>query len=578
MATSRCALFSSSALLLWLLSGIASDRVQAQSRSPRLIVLLMVDQMRADYIDRYGDQWNSGLRRLLTEGAWFREADYPFANTVTCSGHASVSTGTLPSVHGMIQNSWYDREFGRVVACADDPAAFNLSYGKPVSDGESGFRLLVPTVGDELRAQLSPTPRIVSLSLKARTAATLGGKHPDAIAWVSDQGAWTTSTAYGGLVPEIEKYVATHPVEQQLWSVWDRTLPKSDYRFDERALGVRGDPSTTTFPHVIRSWDDWQESPLADEYLTRMSLDVVQHMKLGGAGRTDMLSIGYSVLDQVGHDFGPNSHEVQDVLVRLDRSVGELLTGLDRIVGRGNYLVALTSDHGVAPTPERSRAVGLDAQRLPGATVTDAAQRAIASVLGRGKYVRRMVNSEIYLEDGVLDALGAQGGPIEKVRQALLSVEGVAAVYMRSDFTPERLAADPVAQKVANSFFPSRSGDIFVIAKPYWLVNNNLTANHGTPYRYDTHVPVVLMGPGIKAGEYLEPVTPLDIAPTLAHLAGITLPFTQGHLLTAALAVPTAPRTTDSARQGGATGQPSGRSGRPAAAESPVRAVLSEAR
>lgn len=527
-------------LALSLAATSAAPPVAAQSTRPRLVVLLMVDQMRGDYVDKYRHQWNGGLRRLLTDGAWFRQADYPYVNTVTCAGHASVATGALPSVHGMVMNTWWDRVRGRVVACADDPTAIDLSYGEQVdAPGESPASLLVPTLADELRAQSAPSSRVVSLSLKARSALTMGGQRPDAVAWVVDQGAWVTSTAFPqGLSPEIAEYIDAHPVEHQLWSTWNRALPKASYTHEEQAIGARADAWQKTFPHTIQTWEDWQTSPLSDEYLANMALHVASRMKLGAPNRTDMLAISFSALDLVGHIYGPESHEIQDVLVRLDRTLGVLLNGLDALVGRGNYVVALSADHGLAPTPERVQSYGLDAGRIPPRAIPDAAQQAISKALGRGRWVNRLMSGDLYLEEGTFEALRATPSGMEALRSALLEVPGVRAVYTRDELVRTGPSADPLLQQAANGFLPSRSGDLEVIFKPYWLVGGNGGSTHGTLNRYDTHVPIVLMGKGIKPGEFSRPVTPLDIAPTLAYLTGITLSHAQGQVLIDALATP----------------------------------------
>lgn len=524
-------------LALSLVTTSVAPPVEAQSRRPRLVVLLMVDQMRGDYVDKYRHEWTGGLARLLSEGAWFRQADYPFVNTVTCSGHASVSTGALPSMHGMIMNTWFDRVRGRVVACADDPTVIDLSYGAQVSaPGESPAGLLIPTLADELRAQSAPSSRVVSLSLKARSAVTMGGQRPDAVAWVVDQGAWVTSTAFpGGLSPEIAEYVDAHPVEHQLWTTWNRALPMAHYAYEEQAVGARADAWQKSFPHTIQTWEDWQASPLSDEYLANMALHVASRLKLGAAGRTDLLAISFSALDLVGHVYGPDSHEIQDVLVRLDRTLGSFLSGLDGLVGRGNYVVALSADHGLAPTPERAKMFGLDAGRIPPRAIPDAAQQAIAKALGRGRYVGRLLSGDLYLEEGTFDALRASPNGIEALRSAVQGVPGVRAVYMKDELARAGPSPDPLLQLAANGFMPSRSGDVVVIFKPYWLVGGNGGSNHGTPNRYDTHVPVVLMGAGIQPGEYSRPVTPLDIAPTMAYLSGITLSHAQGQVLVDAL-------------------------------------------
>jgi predicted AlkP superfamily pyrophosphatase or phosphodiesterase len=433
----------------------------------------------------------------------------------------------------MIGNTWWDRDRGEVVACADDPTVIDLSYGAQVdAPGESAGALLVPTLADELRAQGAPAARVVSLSLKARSALTMAGQRPDAVAWVVDQGAWVTSTYVpNGLSPDIAEYVSAHPVERQLYTVWDRTLPAADYLYEDRAVGVRADAWQKTFPHTVQTWDDWEASPLSDEYLTEMALHAASRMKLGEDGRTDMLAIGFSALDLVGHIYGPDSHEVQDVLVRLDRTLGTLFDGLDSLVGAGNYVVALSADHGVAPVPERVRTFALESGRVPAGAVQAAAQAALSAVLGRGRWVNRLIGSDLYLEEGVLEALDAKSGALDRLQLAIQRVPGVLAVFTCDQIMRAGPSSDPLLQKVASGFLPSRSGDLVVLFKPYWLVGGNGGSTHGSPHRYDTHVPLVLMGKGITPGKFLRPVTPLDIAPTLAYLAGITLSQAQGHIL-----------------------------------------------
>ncbi len=505
----------------------------AQTTRPRLVVLLVVDQMRADYIELFRHQWTAGFPRLLREGAWFSQASYPFASTTTCSGHASVSTGTLPAVHGMVMNVWWDRDFGRAVACADDPTSLALSYGKPVSGpGQSAIRLLAPTLADEMRAQLTPSPRVAAFSLKARSAVTLAGQQPDVVAWAADEGAWVTSTRYPqGLSPEVGRFVSANPVEHQLWTTWNRALPMNAYRYPATAAGLRDDLDSSSFPHPIRTWGDWETSPLSDEYLGRMALSVATDLHFGTTSATDFLAVSFSALDLVGHIYGPNSHEVQDVLVRLDRTIGALLTGLDRLVGRGNYVVALTADHGVAPTTAWAMQQGVGGGRIPARAIPDAAQKAITALLGPGRWVSRLLNGELYLENGASSALRATPGAIDAVKEALRSVPGVEQVYVAEDMAPGRHGASNSATLGAASHMPARSGDFSIVYAPYWLVGQPGGANHGTPHPYDRHVPVILSGRGIRRGEQTRTATPLDIAPTLASLIGVRMPHAQGRVL-----------------------------------------------
>jgi predicted AlkP superfamily pyrophosphatase or phosphodiesterase len=519
--------------------------IPANAAAPQLIVVLVVDQFRADYIEKFKHQWTSGLRRLLTDGAWFRQTAYPYFNTLTCPGHATVSTGTYPASHGMILNSWWDRTSGKRVACADDPGATILSYGKPTSGiGESAVRLRMPTLADELRTQLDPPARAASFSLKARAAVTLAGEHADAIAWFADSGVFISSSRYETApVPAVADFVKGHPIEERLGAVWDLTLPRQSYLADDSTRGVTTKTFQPGFPHALQGkgdepdrlfYDRWQTSPFSDEYLAQMALNVSDRLRLGRRGTTDFLAIGFSALDKVGHDFGPTSQEVQDVLVRLDRTLGLLFSGLDRSVGSGNYTVALTSDHGVAPIPERAARAGLDAGRTTGVLITQTIERVLEE-LEPGKHVAALAHFDVYLEPGVMERLRTRPDLVAALRGALRAVPGVQTLYTRDEIE-KASGSDALLQRLAYGHDPDRSGDLVVVPKPYWLIGESTGASHGTGYDYDARVPLLLMGKGIARGEYTAEASPADVAPTLAFLAGVALPRVDGRVLHEALA------------------------------------------
>jgi predicted AlkP superfamily pyrophosphatase or phosphodiesterase len=529
---------------------LAAQPLPSDQRTPKLIVLLVVDQFRADYIEKFHQQWTRGLRRLVEDGAWFRIAEYPYYNTVTCPGHSSVSTGTIPAVHGIILNGWFDRASGKMVTCTEDPSVSTISYGHPVKAlGESLARLRVPTLSDEIRLQQSPPGRVISFSLKARSAATLGGRRPDAVAWFDDDGSWVTSTAFSaGPVPQVADFVTRHPVEADLDKVWERALPTDRYLYEDPAIGISAAKGgmTPSFPHALKGesgvadasfYDRWQSSPYADEYLTKMALGVAEKFQLGKSGPTNMIAISYSTLDKVGHDYGPNSHEIQDVLVRLDRTIGDLFDGLDKLAGQGQYTVALTADHGVAPLPERVRQFGVDAGRVDPKSIADAVHEAVSRHLGAAPpstYVSRVVYTDIYFQPGVYAKLRAQPAILEEVRQALRSTPGVMDAFTSDQLEANSFDDDLMGRRLARSHFRGRSGDMSFTLRPYWMIQANGTT-HGTGNEYDTHVPVLLMGKGIAAGEYFTPAAPIDVAPTLAFLANVTLPRASGRVLTEAL-------------------------------------------
>ena len=517
----------------------------AQDRRPRLIVLLMLDQFRADYVDKFQSQWTGGLRRLLAEGAWFRQVDYPYFVTTTCAGHGSVMTGAYPSVHGLILNAWFDRAAGVVKFCSDDEATRLLSYGKTIHDaGHSAVNLRVSTLADELRLQLDPRAKVVVFSHKARSAVALAGQRADAIAWFDVRGGWVTSSAYGSvLVPAVADFVRRHPVTRDVGKTWERTLPRDGYRFEDPATGIKPEGMSTTFPHELRGDrsdpDDsfylrWLQSPFADEYLADMALDVIREFEVGKTESTDFLGIGFSALDRVGHHFGPHSHETQDALIRLDRMLARLLDSLDAQVGHGNYVVALSSDHGVAPVPERARAFGLDAGRISGRAIEAGVNRAVTVALGPEARVRAVVYTDAYLEPETYARLKDDPRAAATIRAELASVPGILTAYTRDELEAHRFENDPIGQRLARGYDPERSGDLAIVLKPYWIVDE-YSANHGSGFGHDTRVPLILMGKAIAPGEYLEPVSPLDIAPTLAFMAGIILPQAQGRVLTEAL-------------------------------------------
>lgn len=539
------ALVVATLLLVADLRGIA-QRIPADERTPKLIVLLVVDQFRGDYVDTYHQQWSRGLRRLITEGAWFRQAHYPYFNTVTCAGHVSVATGAVPATHGIILNNWWDRANGKVVTCTEDDRYSIVSYGKPLTGiGESTARFELPTLADELRAQRSPAGHAIAFSLKPRSAIPLGGRRPDAVAWFDDHGAWATSSAFSAApIPAVADFIARNPIERDLNRTWELALPEKDYLYENPTVGlktVRGG-MTLAFPHVLKGageepdqqfYDQWQSSPFADEYLAKLSLSVATAMGFGAQQGPNLIGIGFSTLDKVGHDFGPHSREVQDILIRLDRTLGDLFDGLDRLVGPGAYTVALTADHGVAPVPERAVALGLDAGRIRMETLRATLEESIAKALGAGKHLTTIVGNSIYFEPGVYDRLQAAGA-LRAVLADLAKVPGVLRAYTRDELEGDRFVGDAMGHRAALSYRSERSGDLMLVWKPYWIEGAS-TAQHGTGYEYDAHVPVLLMGSGIAKGEYLAAASPTDVAPTLAFLAGITLPRPHGRVLTEAL-------------------------------------------
>lgn len=536
------------ALCLAALFTISQPAAQTPTSAPiRLLVIVVVDQMRFDYLDRYSSSFTAGLKRLATEGAVFDRAFYPYLNTVTCAGHATIGTGTFPSTHGVIMNEWWQRTEKRRSACTDDPTVKSLPYGGGVPDriGHSTFRLHAPTLADRLRA-VSPSSRVVALSMKPRSTVMLAGKAGTAVTWFGDTNAWSTSTAYTQtLVPAVEDFIETNPVERDRNIVWERVLDASRYQGDDDEPAERPRPAwTPRFPHPLAGppgtlpvefYNLWERSPYADAYLGRMATALVRSFDLGRRDVVDFLGVSFSSLDYVGHDFGPSSHEVQDALIRLDRTLGEFFAELDKTVGPDRYVVGLSADHGVAEIPETLSRSGRDAGRVLNTDVLKVAETAMTAAYGPGPHVAHVEYTNLYLTDAAQARAAADASFLEPLIDAVSSMKGVMRVFPAAGLEQKRASTDPFERAAALSYYPGQSGDVTVVLKPNWIGTGTSTATHGSAHPYDQHVPVVFIGKPFKPGRYSDLASPADVAVTLGSLIRLSMDGTDGKVLTPAI-------------------------------------------
>jgi predicted AlkP superfamily pyrophosphatase or phosphodiesterase len=540
---------------LALVAGGALPLTQAQG-GPKLVVLLMVDQMRADYLDRYGDNLAHGLKRLASQGAYFTNAALPYMNTVTCAGHATAASGTFPYQHGLIMNAWINRELEVSETCTEDQAANVVGYGSLKGPGDSAKRLTRPTLADLLRQERGA--RVVSLSLKARSAIGMAGHGGDAVIWFDDRGGFVSSTAFAKTAePSILAYVKAHPIENAKGTAWTRTLPEARYQYVDDIASER--PTFgwgVTFPHAFGAdeatfYGRWQQSPLSDEYLEQMAEAAIEGMHLGSAQGTDFLGISFSALDLVGHVYGPRSHEVQDVLVRLDATIGRLLDFLDARVGSGNYVLALSADHGVSDIPEQVNGARL-ATAEPVVRVIDEALRGVFTdapprttrdvikpFLGGGLYVAGVTNTDVYFRAGVYDRIKKDEQAMSAVMDALAEIPAISRVLRGEALATDtaRHSPDPFVRAAALSYVAGRSGDLVLVLNENAVLSAS-AANHGTAYDYDRQVPLIFYGARIRAGRYDSPASPADIAVSLAARVGLSIPNADGHAQTAVMTAP----------------------------------------
>jgi hypothetical protein len=397
-----------------------------------------------------------------------------------------------------------------------------------------------------MREQLPRLPRVVSLSLKARSAIMLAGHHGDAVTWLDERrGEWTTSTAFArARVPHLARLFARGSLHEDFGKAWTKMLSPGEYVFDDDP-GWKVPPKGwgPSMPHILTGlesepdevfYENWQSSPFSDEALAAMAIASIDALDLGQGDRIDYLAIGFSALDKVGHDFGPYSHEVQDVLARLDVTLGRLLDVLDKEVGADRYVLGLTADHGVSPPPSQMAAEGRDSGRIDTRALGRAIDAAIAGKWGPGKYVALVEHTQIYFEPGIYNRLLADRDTLAVAVRTIENAPGIWRVFASADLD-STVEHDEITSKVALSYVPDRSGDLVFVPKEYWITSRDGATTHGTLHPYDARVPLMFMGDPFKPGTYRSPSRPTDLAPTLAETVGVSLDRPYGRVLREAL-------------------------------------------
>ena len=517
---------------------------------PKLVVILVIDQFRADYVDMYSPRWTAGLRRLLREGAVFTRAAYPYGGTLTCAGHATIGTGAFPPTHGMTGNAWYDRATRRVVQCAADPAATSVPFGGATGrERYSAVNLLVPTFSDELQRQGKNAPRVVAVALKPRSAIMLGGRGDDdsVVVWEEDDGTWATSDAFTKTPwPDVDAFVRAHPLAAAYGESWTKLRPPQTYRFTDDAVG-EGQPGgwTRMFPHPIDSAagkpdgvfvSRWERSPWSDEYVT----DLAIHFSRRGSSASARRRISCRSRCRPSISSGTSTARTATKCRTCSPASIARLAGCStrstRQVGAGRYTLGFSADHGVATIPEQMAARGQSAGRVITNEITAAVNTTVAKYLGPGTYLGRLEGMQLSLTPGTVDRLRETPGALDAVRDAIQAVTGIWRVHGPDAVQSTAATPDEMLRAWRLSYVPGRSGDFMLTPLPNWLIRGGTGTTHGTPHDYDRRVPVILFGTGIRRGSYSSAATPADIAPTLAALTNVTLPRANGRALTEALA------------------------------------------
>lgn len=507
---------------------------------PDLVLMITVDQLRGDFARRIEDRLApNGFRYLFEHGTVYLNAHYSHLLTSTAVGHAALMTGANTPQHGMAGNEWFDLSTGRAMYNTEDRDHPMLGEPEIPSEGRSPRNLLSPTIADQLVASSEGKSRIFSASLKDRGAIIPAGQSGKAFWYSKTTGKFVTSSYYYPEYPEwVVRWNNAGHADQYMDQNWELLLERDRYvfhdrddRWFEKPEGLLG----RTFPHPLGNPDSkafyssLRSTPMADQLLLSFVKEWIEAENIGSEGQTDLLAVSFSATDYVGHDFGPNSLEAEDNLIRLDRTLQELFRFLERRVGLDRTLVVLASDHGVAPAPERMARLGTEAQRLHPVQFM---QRANASLRARFEIDSDLAiaffKPGIYLDDSRLEALGLDLVDVERALAAeFIQMPGFSAAYSRSDLLAGRLPDTDRVNMVAQSIHSNRSGHVILVQDPFWFLSSepeDNAATHGSPYAYDTHIPVMIAGPGIIRQRVIARVDPRGLAPTVCKYLGITSP------------------------------------------------------
>jgi hypothetical protein len=540
-------------VLVVLVSAVRAAEPALAPPPVKLAVIISVDQLRADYLVRFRPYFaEGGFKRLLEGGADFRNNHYRHALTITAPGHATISTGVHANIHGIQANEWLNRatwEFMSNVEDVDSPLV-GLDAQSPrelrlPKAGRSPRNLQAPTVGDQLKLRFGPNSKVFAASNKDRSAMLLAGKLADGAYW-DEFGRMVTSRYYREALPAwIEAFNAERLVHKAHGRTWERLLDPKIYDLvqgpDNAAGELSGGGYTRTFPKRVTGGSDrldenffaaYDNSPFAIEFLGEFAQRAIKEEQLGRHPATDMLCVSFSQIDSVGHSFGPDSHEVMDSVLRLDRVLASLLDTIDREVGLANCVIVLSADHGVPPLPERVQALrpgGIPSGRIVSGLMDAPARKALTDAFGAlpgDEYWFTRNNYGYHVRPSALAAKKLKQDDVARVLKAsILQHPFIAAAYTREELLAEEPQGDSQLAMLRRSYYAPSDRDVVYVLKPYFMDKADYGTTHGSPYDYDTHVPQLWFGRGVPRGEiHNERVGVDDIAPTMASLLGIPAP------------------------------------------------------
>jgi predicted AlkP superfamily pyrophosphatase or phosphodiesterase len=503
---------------------------------PKLVVGIVVDQMRYDFLYKYYNKYSEGgFKRLMNQGFNCRNNHYDYAPTVTAAGHAAVFTGSVPAIDGIIGNEWYDRRIGRTMYCVEDTTV-NMAGGTSKAGKMSPKNLLVSTITDQLKLATNQQAKVIGIAQKDRGAILPAGHSANAAYWFdSKDGSWITSTFYMKETPTwVQEFNNLKLPQKYIAEGWKTLLPIDQYTestsdnqsFENKLTGE----DKPVFPHEIIGkagtgpLEVFRVTPFGNTVTKDFAIAALQNEKMGKSITTDFLTVSFSSTDYVGHSFGPNSIETEDTYLRLDRDIEEILNYLDINVGKDNVLVFLTADHGIADIPAYQQSLKMPAGVFDKTAAVDQVKANLKTAFGEGEYILAEDNYQLYLNHATLETKKITINQVyEVVRKTLLSRDDVADVVNLHDLGNSSLPNYQLGF-VKNGYNPRRSGDIMLILNPQWFIGFKTGTTHGVSYRYDTHVPLLFYGWKVNVGESTQRTNISDISPTVADFLNILEP------------------------------------------------------
>lgn len=523
-------------------SSLALAQEKNKSQQPKLVVGIMVDQMRHEYLYRFHSKYgNGGFKRLMSDGFVLKNGHYNYAPTVTGPGHASVYTGTTPAIHGIIGNEWYDKRLKKDVNCVEDPEHSVIGVEKGNGD-VSPWRMLSTTITDELELFTQKRSKVVGVSIKDRGAVLPAGHTPDGAYWYDGaSGKFVTSTYYTTKLPDwVERFNQQNLAEKYITREWSTLLPINQYVESgpdntpyEHKLGGKEQP---VFPYNLRTLrkpNDYSllsSTPFGNDYLTDMAKAALAGENMGTDEVTDFLAISYSSTDALGHAVGPNAVEIEDMYLRLDKNIEDLLKTLDSKVGAGNYTVFLTADHAVADVAQYMKDSKIPAGYLDVRKIVAGLNEHLERYFPGKKIVETMSGGQIFFDQNAFQNDPKASGvelliATELTINYLLGQDGIANAYSENVLRQSAYDEGGLKGFVVRGYHPKRGGDVVIVPEPGWYAAGGIPGTtHGSPYTYDTHVPVVFYGKGIRKGSSAKYHSITDIAPTISVLLNIKFP------------------------------------------------------